>query len=162
MKVIEIFKNDAILNKFLEETEGEITPEIEELMDDLAKDVEGKISTILPAINELRGIALSKKEYADKIKEASKSIDKKADALVKLVDNLMQISGKEKLVLTEGTVSYRKSTSLIVENEEKVPLEFFNIKEVRSLDKTSIKKALKNREVDGVYLQEKKNIQIGG
>ena len=75
------------------------------------------------------------------------------DACVKL--------GREKIEGISASISFRKSTKTIVDNEALLPDEYIKVTMVKKPDLTKIKKAIEQGvEVQGASLQHNMNIQI--
>lgn len=84
-----------------------------------------------------------------------------AKRLKNYMSNELQNNGIEKLETDIAKLYFLESETLVVTDEKIIPKEFIKVKEVRSVDKIGIKKALKDgRKIDGVMIQENKNLQI--
>ena len=60
----------------------------------------------------------------------------------------------------QGKISYRKSSSVVVD-EETLPEKYFNSKIVKTPDKVRVKEAIgKGEKVKGAYIQVTQNIQV--
>lgn len=69
--------------------------------------------------------------------------------------------GKEKIEGISANISFRKSDKTIIDNEEIIPEDYFNITMVKKPNLTEIKKAIKNGvEIPGARIETRKNIQI--
>lgn len=77
------------------------------------------------------------------------------------INFLMQSFQKDKLETNLYKISYRKSESVEIINEEMIPQEFMKEKTTIAPDKTAIKEALKNwSEVPGATIKINNNLQI--
>jgi thymidylate kinase len=69
--------------------------------------------------------------------------------------------GKSKIDGISASISFRKSTKTIVDNENLIPEELFNVTMTKKPNLTKIKELIKaGVEIQGVHLEEKQNIQI--
>ena len=58
------------------------------------------------------------------------------------------------------TFKTRKSTTLVIDNEELVPKKYIKTVITTKIDKAQIKKDLKTEEIPSCYLMENKNLMI--
>lgn len=156
MKLFEI--DEAIRNFDLEidEETGEVLnyDELEEL--NLARDkkVEGIGLWIKELTAEKEAVKKEKEGFAYREKVIGNKIDS-------LKNYLAYALGGEKFSTPRLVVSYCKSESVAITDEMKIPDEYCNFKVERKPDKTLLKKMLKQgKEIDGVTLTEKSNIQV--
>lgn len=70
----------------------------------------------------------------------------------------MEATETSKLETSKVAISTRKSQRVIVDDEERVPLQF--VKVTKSVNKTELKKALKAGEVEGAHIEESINLQL--
>lgn len=145
----------------LEESGGEITPEIEKMMEDNDKDVNEKFKGYVNIIKKIESDLDAIKKEERRLKKLKKT---KTNLVERLKDNLhrsMEIREMDKYDGGLFKLSFRKSRSINIDNDAKVPSEFVSIETVTKVDKTELKKyVLKGNEVEGVSIEEKKNLQI--
>lgn len=99
----------------------------------------------------------------ERLQERKKSTERKAEWLKNYVANYMLATGQEKFETPKCKISFRKSTSVNIVDENAVPKEFKHEKVSISIDKNAIKDYLKNNpklSVNGAELVTNKNIQI--
>ena len=84
----------------------------------------------------------------------SNSIDKLKDSLLNAVKTFGEF--------TIGTITFktRKSSSLIIENEELIPKKYKTQVVTTKIDKAQIKKDLKNEDIPSAYIQENLNLMV--
>lgn len=70
----------------------------------------------------------------------------------------MEATDTKKLDTPKCYISTRKSQKVIIDNEAKIPRQFFKITE--TVNKTEIKKALKSGAVDGAHMEESINLTL--
>lgn len=151
-KINKILENDF----YVDEETGEVF--LPENLDELDVERTEKIENIALYIKNLKSEAEAIKGEIDNLKSRAEIKKKKSE---RLTDYLEKILNGEKLETAKVALSYRKSTSVKIENEEIIPDEFMTIKTEKKPNKTAIAKFLKNGEtVIGCELIEKQNLQI--
>ena len=79
----------------------------------------------------------------------------------KSVDWIMRATKTEKLETSLNNLSYRKSESVSILDEALIPEEYRKEKVTKTIDKVSIKDAIKSgKDVAGASIEEKQNLQI--
>ncbi len=159
--IYQISKEAAEIINALEETEGELTTEMEtalainqnELQEKAInyayaiKSMEDDVTTINEEIKRLQAIKTAKNNAVDRMKDS--------------VKNAMQLYGIEKLTSPTLTLSLRKSESVEVDLVEGLSNDFKITKTTVTADKVAIKQAIKQGEnITGARLVEKLNLQI--
>lgn len=113
----------------------------------VVKTINGEVDIIDIEIKRLTALKNARKNTVNRLKET-----------IKNAMNLYQIDKVETPTLK---INFRKSKSVVVENIEKLDLEFVTVKISKSADKTGIKNAIESGEdVQGATLQENFNLQI--
>jgi hypothetical protein len=113
----------------------------------IIKDLENEIDVIDAEIKRLNDFKKSRAKTADWLKEK--------------LSEAMQLFEIEKLESPTLKISFRKSESVEIENEDLIEAEYIVTKTTRQPDKTAIKEAIKQGvEVVGAVLKQNKNIQI--
>lgn len=111
------------------------------------KDLDGWVDIIDSEIKRL--------EYLKKVKKNT------ADNLKGYLSLILQAQWIEKLDLDIFKLSYRSSKSVEVIDESIIPIQYFTIKETKTVDKVWLAVYLKNwAEIPGVFLKENKSLQI--
>ena len=161
-KSLYLIQNEYLqLADLLIESGGEITEETETLLQInkeeltvkasnfalLSREIEHKTEAIDSEIKRLTGLKKSYSNSADRIKERIKSA--------------MELFGIEKIESDLVRLSFRKSESVEVEDEELISDEYKNTKEVVTVDKVKLKAALKEGSIIlGAELKTNNNLQI--
>jgi hypothetical protein len=164
-----LYEIDSKLNNLIESSFDEETGEILEGTD-LASAIG---STKMELTKKIEACACFQKNLASDAEEIDKEIqnltarkkstERKAEWLKNYLSNYLQGIGKNKFETPKCKISFRKSQSLVVTNEEEVPKEFKKEKVTISIDKTMIKDYLKKNPsltVNGTELVNNNNIQI--
>lgn len=103
--------------------------------------------------SEAEALKAEEKAFADR----RKSAESKAQYLKDLLDR--ELKG-QKFNTVKASISYRKSTSVEVQDVDKLPEEYRKTVTTVSADKAAIKEAFKRGDVSGATLVESNNIQI--
>lgn len=151
---------EALNNFTVNEETGEIIFN-EELINQLNDDFKTKIDNIACYIKDLQALSEAIKTEKSALDERLKSNDKKVESLKDYIANGLKTWNYDKLETPRNKLSFRKSTSVFIENESTVPSQFIKTVTTEKIDKKAIGEALKKGEViDGCYLQENNNLQI--
>lgn len=134
-----------------------IDPETGELIDEAAL-----VSLQMERADKIRNVALWVKNLNASVvalkAERLKAAQKKADALKQYLADAL---GGEKFTADECVVSFRRSASVCVFDEQALPAAYITEKITRSPDKAAIKAAIKSgAEVPGAALVDNLNVQI--
>ena len=147
--------NEQLLNCIDLQT-GEIIDT--EKFDALQLERTDKLENVALWYKNLLSEAAAFKAEKDAFAEKQKRAEAKAESLKKYLDSALHGS---KFDTTKVNISYRKSTSVEVIDQEAIPEQYLRTVTTVSPDKTEIAKALKVGEiVEGVTLKETNNIQI--
>lgn len=159
--IYNISYDHQVLMQQIEDSEGEITPEIGEQLAINEKELQEKavsygyvmkqydfeIDQINAEIERLGKLASQK----TKIKEELKT--RIADAMIKF--NIQKIDH------ANLKLSFRKSNALVINQDAHIPVEYIKTKEVETIDKAGLKKAVEEgQEFEGIWIIENQNLQI--
>jgi archaellum component FlaC len=140
------------------------TPEeLDKLQKDYLKydwDFTNKIENTIKFIKNLESDTNALDFEIDRLEKKKKPIINKINRLKEYIDSAMSMVWYEKLTTTLAKVTYRKSESIHIEDEDLVPEEFKTQVTSTKISKSEIKKALKTWEVLWVRLITKQNLQI--
>lgn len=163
MSIKNIFENEKIVYEYLNSEEGqENIDTLTEWINEVKKDKENFVKWAIGTIKENEALLNAKKDYAKEILQSSKVLENKNDRLKNICDVFMKALEIDKIETEAGKISYRKSSSVEIIDENLIPNEFIKIIEEKKIDKLAIKEALKDKEVTGCKLNIKYNIQIKG
>lgn len=127
-------------------------------LDALHIERERKIEGVGLKIKNLEAEKDAVKKEKDTFAEREKRIAKEIDGYKEWLKYALQ---GEKFSTSRVVMSYRKSESVNITNENAIDDKYCSISVVRKPDKTAIKNALKNgAEIVGAELVEKQNLQI--
>lgn len=151
----------AEIKEILIQNDGELTDDLEHKLVITEKELEEKSANY--------GIVI--KDYSLEIEALDNAIQdlqqrkqkrlKAQQALKDKIANAMQEFGLKKVETPIVTLSFRKSTSVQIDDEDAISSEFVKTKITSSISKTEIKKALEaGKAVTGARIIEKQNLII--
>ena len=144
----------------VDEETGEILFDAEN-MDKLDVEFNEKVDNIACYIKDLNGLSESIASEIKALQERKKQNDAKAESLKGYIASSMQLRNLNKLESARNKLSFRKSISVMVEDESKIDEDLFTVKVEKKLDKNKVKALLKEGiEVEGCKLVENTNLQI--
>ena len=144
---------------FDEET-GEILFDPDNL-DELEVERNAKLEAVALFVKSLEAEAAAMREEERKLAERRGRNERKAERLRRYLSDSMLALGDTKLETARVALSFRKSESVVIEDQAALPVEFLKVKMTETPDKTAIKKAIKSgATVEGAALVENKNLQI--
>lgn len=163
MNLYEIDKHyqEVLENGFsFDEETGEVLFDTESL-DTLQGEYNEKIDNIVCFIKDLEALNGAIKNEKKALDERIKMNDNKIERLKNYIIGSLNQRQLKKFETSKNKLSFRKSESVNVLDESLIDKKFMKEKITYSVDKTSIKKALKNGEVvDGATLEVNENLQI--
>lgn len=143
------------------ETQGELTPELEQALainkDQLAVKSAGYGFVVKQANHDITAIDSEIK----RLQALKKSREKMIERLEGAVKSAMELYGYEKLESNTLKISLTKSTETIIENPDLIPRKYKTKEITYKISKADIKNDLNaGKKVKGAYLLNKKNIQF--
>ena len=154
-----LFEIDKAILEFhfeIDEETGEILNA--DALDELQMARNDKIENVGLWIKNLNAEAAAVKAEKDAMADRQKRLEKKAESLK---NYLAYALNGQKFSTPKVAMTFRKSESVNITDENAVPEEYLNITIVSKPDKKSIKDALKEgKEISGAELVTKNNIQI--
>ena len=115
-------------------------------------------------LNQRRDLVMFNIWYSEEIKrltEMEKHWDAQIEKIDKRIDYLLKLFHIDKMKTQFNDLSYRKSEAVVIDNEEIIPAEFKKEKITVSIDKTELKKYLKEWNiVEWARIEERQNLQI--
>ena len=150
------------LDIFLESDQEEVDKELyNDTMGYLKEELGKKSSSIIKYLCNLRSETDSIKQEMERLLKAKKSRERKLESLKGYLINIMQSLEKSKIETDIGTYGLRKSKSIKILDQSKIPEEYLKRKEEVSVDKRGLTALLKSGEVvEGVTLEENYSLQI--
>ena len=161
----EIDKNiEAIMDRMFDEVDeqtGEVKAEIVDELKNLQEAREQKLDNIGALIKNLTSDVEAMKAEKDNLDKRIKTKQKKIDWLKSYVASDLIANDQAKFESSRVVFSFRKSVSVSIPDETKIPKKYFIKKIETVLDKAGISKLLKEGQtIRGAELIEKQNLQI--
>lgn len=143
----------------VEEAEGEITPEIDELLAINEKQLQSKSIAYLSVIKNKEAFIMQIDEEIKRLQALKRKNDNIVGYLKGRLLNAVKVFGVFEVGLTK--FSTRKSEAVIVDDVNSLPKEFKTIKVTEQANKKAIKDAIKSgQDVKGCKIQENLNLKI--
>lgn len=150
----------ALSNFTVDDETGEIIFDDEEIKK-LEGAFEEKVDNIACYIKSLNALNDSIKAEKQALDERLKTNDKKVESLKKFLVISLEMRDMKKFETARNKLSFRKSTSVVINEDAVLPNQFVKKVVTEKIDKKAIGEALKNGEVvEGCYLKESNNLQI--
>lgn len=150
-----LFEIDQAILGLIDETTGEILDfeAFEQLQMERDQKIENLALWIKNLTAEATALRAEKKAFDDRLKFT----ENKAQSLKKYLDTILQGNPVKS---TKFAVSYRKTTSTIIDDVYAIPAEYLK-PVVPEADKDAIKKAIKaGAEIAGCHLEEKNSLSV--
>jgi len=142
-----------------------LTMDIEEndmiaALNSLEGDIKDKANNIGKVINSLKAEQLVYENEIKRLQAKLKTSKTKETNLKDYLSNNLQSMGIGKLECELFKYSFRKSTSLEIDDNTLIPAEYKESIVTEKIDKAAIKKKFKTETVPGCHLVEKQNMQM--
>ena len=146
-----------------------IDPETGEMLDvlvgekinEIQMEEQDKIENIALFIKELESDVEAIRTEESSLKQRRISKEKKSDWLNKYLSDYLILTERPKFETSKCALSFRKSESVDIYDERAIDHKFITEETVFKIDKTAIKKAIKNgEEIMGASVVVKQNLQI--
>jgi hypothetical protein len=145
----------------IEDADGELTPDIEEALQLTEEEFQDKAVSYSFVVKSFDTAADLIDAEIKRLKGLKEKSEKRAELFKTRLAEAMNEFGVESITTPLVKISFRKSESVEIENEELIPAEYIEIKAVESISKTRIKEALKEGvTVPGASLSKNRNLQI--
>lgn len=162
-KMIKTIDFEEFTEEELEERKDEAKGYFEKQLEMAKKETEEFAKKKFFVINKINGEIDSIKNY---IKELQGTVKRKENALEfqkSICRGAVLETENEKIETVAGRMTLRKSSQVIITDENIIHEDYKEIKEVVTISKKQIKEAIENgRAVDGAIIQTNKSIQMKG
>ncbi len=154
IKLYEITKEFDLLEEMLQESQGELTEDHEELLDHVEYLLSDKVDGCVEYRTYLKDKATMAKERADKFLTLKKQIDNKLESYDNYMISCLERIDKNEVNGDLHKIKIRKpSRQVKIIDENKIPLQYLKSDTTTKIIKADIAKALKAGElVDGATL----------
>ena len=157
LKCEEFLEANGILPEEVEGFEKEIKEQIKSYQEEVKEYINYKLKERQDLLIPIPGYDEEIKRLTDLKKEKQN----KAEKIENWIDYLLKAFQIEKMETDLNKLSFRKSESVSIFDEEAIPSEYKKEVVSVSIDKTEIKKAIKEwKEIPGATITEKQNLQI--
>lgn len=154
-----ITEDQRLINAMLEETGGELTPEIEEAMMITEENFISKAEAYGATISEYDAQAEACAQEIKRLQAFKKTCENVSKRMKERISDAMMTFDKDKVTAGTFRFSFRKSTAVVVENEELIPEEYFRTE--RTICRKELMDALKAGEViAGAMIETRQTLQM--
>lgn len=154
-----ITEDQRLINAMLEETGGELTPEIEEAMMITEENFISKAEAYGATISEYDAQAEACAQEIKRLQAFKKTCENVSKRMKERISDAMMAFDKDKVTAGTFRFSFRKSTAVVVENEELIPEEYFRTE--RTICRKELMDALKAGEViAGAMIETRQTLQM--
>lgn len=151
----ENYTNIQMLIESGEYTAEELQFAIDAVKDEIEKKLEGYAMIVKNLESDIEGLKAEEKRLAERRKSLENGVRRMKEAM----QGVLIQTGSNSVKTSKFTVSLRKSTAVMIENEELIPEQFFRVK--KEVNKSEISNWLKeNKEIPGAKLVENQSLQI--
>jgi len=139
-------------------TEG-LQDTLESIQLSVEEKLEGYAMVIKNIESDVDGLKAEEKRLADRRKRMENEIQRMKDSMAQALETIEpDKKGAKRLKTEKFTFSFRKSTSVQIVDETKIPEEFFKVE--RTISRSELTARLKEHEIPGAELVEKQSLQI--
>ena len=154
----QISEDQRRLNAMLEETGGELTPELEEALAITEQNFVTKAENYGKAILHYKQMVAAAKAETDRIKAIQKTCENAIARMEERLRDAMVLFDKPKVEMATLKLSLRKSERVVIDDENNLPADCIVVK--TEVSKTEVKRHLKAGETIGAHLEENQSLQI--
>ena len=133
---------------------------LEDTLESIEMAIEDKVEGYSMVIRNIESDVDGLDKEIKRLTERKKMLENGIDRMKKNLQFALAATGKRKVQTEKFTVSLRKSTSVRIVDESKIPEEFFKVKTERTISKKELAQRLKEQEIDGAELVENESLQI--
>lgn len=136
---------------------------VADTLEGLAGDVETKAQSVAHMVRAMESDAAAVKQWAKDASERAKAIEARADRLREYLSSNMQACGIQKIEGPGITLSFRKSSAVVIDDEAQIPAEYMRQKPAPAPepDKVALAAAMKaGATVPGARIVERKALQV--
>ena len=154
----QISEDQRALMAMLEETGGELTPELEEALAITEANFVTKAENYGKAILHYKQLVAAAKAETDRIKAIQKTCENAIARMEERLRDAMILFDKPKVEMATLKLSLRKSERVVIDDETNLPADCIVVK--TEVSKTEVKRHLKAGETIGAHLEENQSLQI--
>lgn len=129
-------------------------------LEDLEIEFENKLEACAVVAKELSAEAEALKAEAAKLTARQKAAEKRAETLKNYMATQMQRNGSRELQTPRCSLKFRKSSRVVVDNQDMLPPELLTVKTEKKPNLAAIKAAIKAGDIVAAHIEERDNLQI--
>lgn len=157
--------NEALINTMeygIDVETGEILEgqELDNKINEIAMALDDKVENIACYIKNLDSDIEALKNEKKNLEQRAKTKTNQMEYLKRYLSNFMQMNNVPKFETPKCKVSFRKSSSVVIDNVDNIPDKYKTVVTETKVDKTELKKYLKDNECSGAHIEEKQNIGV--
>lgn len=135
--------------------------DVTEYLDSVQLQLGEKVDNIVRFNKHLEGTEDALNKEIDRLSKYLHAVKQRRFRLLEYVKYTMEQHGLEKLETAIARLSFRKSTTVIIDNKEELPAELIRVKTVAEPDKIKIKEAIEaGLPIKGAHLEISHNLQV--
>lgn len=146
------------LNAMLEETGGELTPELEEALAINEGNFVAKAENYGYAILHYKSIVAAVKAEKERLDAIKKTAENAIERMEERLVEAMQTFDRPKIEAATFKLSLRRSERVVVDDETRVPADCIKVK--TEISKTDLKAHIKAGDDCGAHIEENQSLQI--
>lgn len=147
------------LQQMIEDGVEGLEDTLESIQLSVEEKLEGYAMVIKNIESDIEGLKAEEKRLSDRRKQMEREVERMKQAIAKTLDTVEpDKKGSKRLKTEKFTFSFRKSTSVQIVDESKIPEEFFKVE--RTISRSELTARLKEIEIPGAELVEKQSLQI--
>ena len=136
---------------------------VQDTLESISGELEVKAQNVAYFVRNLETTAAAIKEFEDQQRNRRKAIERRADALKAYLAHCMLETGITKIDGPGVTLSFRKSSAVVIDEPGLIPAEFMRVPEPPPPEpnKVAIGEAIKaGHEVPGAHIESRQHLQI--
>lgn len=147
------------LQQMIEDGAEGLEDTLESIQLSVEEKLEGYAMVIKNIESDVEGLKAEEKRLAERRKRMEREIERMKQSMATSLDTVEpDKKGVKRLKTEKFTFSFRKSSSVQIVDESKIPEEFFKVE--RTISRSELTAKLKEQEVPGAELVEKQSLQI--
>lgn len=136
---------------------------IADTLESLGGELQTKAANVALFARSLEADAAAVKQWAKDAADRAKALEARAERLKDYLANCLESCGIERVEHPGVTLSWRKSSAVVIDGEDLLPAEFMRRKPAPDPepDKAAIAAAIKDgKEVPGAHIEQRKSLQV--
>lgn len=136
---------------------------IADTLEGLGGELEHKAGNVAMMARAFDSDAAAMKQWSKDAADKAKAIEARAEGLRRYIASAMDATGLERIEAPGVTISFRKSSAVVIDGEDLIPAEYMRQKPppAPEPDKTKIADAIKaGHEVPGAHIEQRRNLQV--